>query len=117
MKAVSFALVLLLCLFPIDTYSSETPVCVPPPARRAYVTLITTSDNYAYGAAVLGVSLKTNRVEANLVAMVTQKVNHKTKTLLTSSGWELQEVEIIENHPDYDRNRKRDFTDIMTKVP
>jgi len=96
---------------------SSRPVCVPAPAKRAYVTLMTGSDEYVWGAKALAVSLQTVKSQADLVVLVTSDVDFATRRDMESVGYKIKEVAQINDHKDYHNGvHGRRFTNVMTKL-
>jgi alpha-N-acetylglucosamine transferase len=65
--------------------------------EKAYVTMLCNGDGYVPGAEVLGKSLEASGSKVPRVVMVTADISPTARARLAGQGWELRDVEPIQN--------------------
>jgi glycogenin glucosyltransferase len=84
--------------------------------KKAYVTTLCNGDGYLPGVEALGKSLEANESKVPRIVLVTSDVPRKSRTCLTDQGWQLREVEPLDNpNPDTVQLFSR-FRDVYTKL-
>ncbi len=84
--------------------------------KRAYVTTLCNGDGYLPGVAALGKSLEAHGSQVPRVVLVTPDVPAKARKRLSNLGWEIRDVEPLENpNPDAARLFER-FRGVYTKL-
>ncbi|MGD8606245.1 MAG: glycosyltransferase family 8 protein [Myxococcales bacterium] len=84
--------------------------------QTAYVTTLCNGEGYLPGVEALGKSLEAHGTQVPRVVLVTSDVSGETRARLSRQGWQVREVEPLENpNPDTIQLFER-FRDVFTKL-
>ena len=84
--------------------------------KNAYVTTLTSGDAYVPGVEVLGKSLQASGTSVPMVLLATQDVSQGARARLSKQGWQIRDVEAIENPTAESQLLYPRFANVFTKL-
>ena len=84
--------------------------------KTAYTTTLCNGDGYLPGVEALGKSLEAHGTKVPRIVLVTADVGANARTRLTEQGWEIREVEPLENPQPHSAQLFERFRNVYTKL-